>query len=287
MMKYKEIYDAAVSSLKAADVPEAGLDARLLLEYVCDTDRNTLLAHPERPVSEAEQLRFEKLINKRAMRIPLQHLIGSCEFMGLDFTVSEDVLVPRQDTECLVEEAMRYIEDGMAVLDMCTGSGCILISLMKYKNDLIGVGCDMSEAALNIAVRNADRLGVDAVFLRGNMFEALREKQEIPKKFDVIVSNPPYIRSDAIPTLMEEVRDHEPHMALDGGEDGLGFYRIIADEAKPYLTNYGRVFMEIGYDQKEEVMQLMKNAGYSNVEAYEDYAGNPRVVQASWINHDL
>jgi len=280
MEMYRDVYIKGTRFLEEAGIPDANIDARLLLEYVCKTDRNTLLAHPDRAISEAEEREYFSLIDKRRTHLPLQHITGSQDFMGLTFSVDGRVLIPRQDTECLVEEALTYIEDGMRVLDVCTGSGCILLSIMNYRR-VEGVCSDYSEDAIAVAKDNATRLGLEPVFVIGDMFDGLGDKYT--GYFDVVVSNPPYIRSDIIPTLMDEVQNHDPMMALDGGEDGLDFYRILAAQSHKYLSNYGRVYFEIGYDQGEAVSELLKNAGFSNVEVISDYSGNDRVVTGKYI----
>lgn len=281
-MIYREIFNKGRAALQENNIDSPDVDAKILLEFVCKTDRNTLFAHPDMEVSEEEWRQYTELIQKRCMRIPLQHLTGSQNFMGIDFIVDKNVLVPRQDTECLVEEALTYVEDGMRVLDMCTGSGCILLSLMNYRH-IEGVGCDKSAEALEVAKRNADLLELEPVLLQGDMFDTLSDNKEYEKHFDVIVSNPPYIRTSVISTLSEEVKDHDPLMALDGGEDGLDFYRIIARESCRYLTNYGRIFLEIGYDQKEDIIRILTQEGFSDVKVIDDYAGNPRVAVAKYI----
>ena len=221
-MEYRSLYALGKEKLAAAGIPEADLDARLLLEYVCHTSRNDLLVHGDREVAETEQQAYEQLLAKRAEHIPLQQLTGEQEFMGLTFLVNEHVLIPRQDTEVLVEEVMKNLHDGFRILDLCTGSGCILLSLLHYSNDCSGVGADLSEEALEVARKNAEQLGESsALFVQGDLFAP------VEGKFEIIVSNPPYICSDVIPTLMEEVREHEPMQALDGGADGLDFYRKI------------------------------------------------------------
>lgn len=280
-MTYAEVYAEGVFALEQAGIEEAKLDARLLLEYVCHTTRQDLLAHGDREVTEDNVENYRALFKKRAAHVPLQHLTGVQEFMGLEFAVNGDVLVPRQDTEILVEEAMRFLHDGMRILDVCTGSGCILLSLLHYSNGCEGIGLDISEKALAVAKENAKRLGISEVsFGQGDLFEGLLDE----KKFDMIVSNPPYIRSDVIPGLMEEVRDFEPAEALDGGEDGLVFYRRIIEEAPRHLIGGGMLFFEIGYDQAEAVTSLMKNAGFRDVEVVRDFAGNDRVVYGTSLH---
>ena len=275
-MNYRKLYETGKDRLEKAGIQEAALDARLLLEEDCGTDRNTLLAHGDRAVTEEEETQFRIFIERRSTHEPLQQITGWQEFMGLRFSVTEDVLVPRQDTETLVEEVMRYLRDGMEILDVCTGSGCILLSLLRYSNGCRGVGCDISEKALAVAGQNAKELGISAQFIQSDLFES------IEGRFEYIGSNPPYIRKDMIPTLMEEVRDHEPLIALDGGEDGLDFYRKITREATEHLYSGGMLFFEIGYDQGEAVKLLMEEEGYEEVTVSQDLAGLDRVVYGTF-----
>ena len=281
-MNYSELIRHGTDVLSAAGIPEAALDARLLLEFITGHDANTFYAHPETAVSEAEEAGYGRLLAKRAERIPLQHLTGRCGFMGIDFRVSGKVLIPRQDSECLVEEAMRYVTDGSSILDLCTGSGCLLLALMHYKNGCTGTGVDISEDALAVAADNLAMLeecgglnGGQARFLAGDLYDALPGENHT---FDYIISNPPYIRSADIETLAPEVRDHDPRIALDGGEDGLAFYRRIAAGAPAHLARGGMIFLEIGYDQAGEVSQILADAGFKNIEVIRDYGDNDRVV---------
>lgn len=279
-MTYRELYEEGKGALAAAEIGEADLDARLLLEFVCGTDRNTLLVYGDREVTVEEETAYRALLAGRADRIPLQQLTGMQNFMGLDFCVNEHVLTPRQDTEILVEEVLRNLHDGMRVLDMCTGSGCILISLLHYSNNCTGVGADISAEALEVAKENAGRLlkkmsaelPAEIEFVQSDLFE------HITGQFDVIVSNPPYIQTSVIDTLMPEVRDHEPRLALDGSEDGLLFYREIVGESSRYLKQGGMLFFEIGYNQGEAVSRLMEQAGFLEVQVIKDYGGLDRVV---------
>ena len=274
-MNYREYYELGRKLLAEAGVEEAALDARRLLEHSCHTDRNTLLVHGDREVASREADTYLQLIGQRAERIPLQHLTGTQDFMGLEFTVNHHVLIPRQDTEILVEAAMKELHDGMRILDMCTGSGCILISLLHYSNGCSGVGADISGDALEVAEANAGRIlgGAGQVsFIRSDLFE------EVEGRFDMIVSNPPYIRTEVIEGLMPEVRDHEPRQALDGTADGLYFYRGIVQECGEHLERGGRLYFEIGHDQAEEVSELMERAGFVEIEVVRDYAGLDRVV---------
>ena len=271
-MNYRELYDYGRERLRKANIPEAELDARLLLEEVCGTDRNYLLVHGEQPVAGEQQSSFFAWIEKRSRHIPLQHILGCQEFMGLRFKVTKDVLIPRQDTETLVEEVMRGLHDGFHILDLCTGSGCILLSLLHYSNHCAGTGSDVSEAALKVAEENARALGQKAEFVRSDLFE------NISGEYEVIVCNPPYIPTGEIPGLMEEVREHDPRSALDGGEDGLCFYKKIIAQAGDYLTPGGRLYFEIGCSQAEALSGLMKAAGYREVNVCRDLSGLDRVV---------
>lgn len=271
-MEYETLYRLGIKRLKETHIEEAELDARLLLEEICGTDRNYLLVHGKEPVTKEQYSCYVNYIEERSHHVPLQHILGYQEFMGLHFSVTPDVLIPRQDTETLVEEVMRNLHDGMHILDMCTGSGCILLSLLKYSNDCVGVGVDLSEKALLVAEGNARALGIRADFVQSNLFE------NVTGRYEFIVSNPPYIPSRVIPTLMEEVREHDPLMALDGKEDGLYFYRKIIRQAGEYLCLGGMLFFEIGCGQAADVSELMKKAGYKEVTVCKDLSGHDRVV---------
>lgn len=281
-MTYRECYEQGCRTLQAAGIEEAALDARLLLEAVCGTDRNDLLVHGEQPVAPEAEEKYLNWIRQRAEHIPLQQLTGEQGFMGLTFSVNEHVLIPRQDTEILVEEVLKELHDGMRVLDMCTGSGCILLSLLHYSNDCEGLGVDLSAEALEVAGRNVLKVltpekAEHAHFLQSDLFE------KVEGKFEIIVSNPPYIASAEVEKLMPEVRDHEPRMALDGTEDGLFFYRRIIEEAGKHLVSSGMLFFEIGYDQGQAVSELMRTEGYCDVQVVQDYAGLDRVVFGTYV----
>ena len=280
-MTYKEVYEYGKQKLIDAGIEDAVLDARLLLEYICHTDRNELIVHADCQRSSMEEQFYKIVIEKRASHIPLQHITGEQEFMGLTFQVNEHVLIPRQDTEILVEEVMRHLSDGMRILDICTGSGCILLSLLKYSNECEGVGIDISSDALRVAQENAQRLQLDATFLEGDLFLPLKSFQSSKTSdtlFDIIVSNPPYIETKVIDTLMPEVRLHEPVSALDGGEDGLYFYRKIVAEAPRFMRKGAYLFFEIGCAQAQTVAMFMQEAGFVQIEVLKDYAGLDRVV---------
>ena len=278
-MTYRECYAYGCEILEKAQIADAKLDARLLLEFVCHTTQHDLILNGSRPLSEMQQVEYEALIAKRSQRIPLQHITGEQEFMGFVFQVNEHVLIPRQDTEILVEEVLNVLKPGMKVLDMCTGSGCILLSLLALTKDCEGIGADISVNALKVAKENLKSISaqcgrkLSAKFVESNLFE-----QFVQEKFDVIVSNPPYIASAVIETLEPEVRLHEPTSALDGTEDGLYFYRKIVTDSKNFLKKGGALLFEIGHDQGEAVAELMRAAGFTEVRVKKDYAGLDRVV---------
>uniref|UniRef100_UPI00402586F1 peptide chain release factor N(5)-glutamine methyltransferase n=1 Tax=Acetatifactor sp. TaxID=1872090 RepID=UPI00402586F1 len=284
-MTYRECYEQGCRTLQAAGIEEATLDARLLLEAVCGTDRNDLLVHGEQPVMPQAEEKYLHWIRQRAEHIPLQQLTGEQDFMGLTFSVNEHVLIPRQDTEILVEEVLKELHDRMRILDMCTGSGCILLSLLHYSNDCEGLGVDLSAETLEVAGQNVLKVltpekAEHAHFLQSDLFE------KVEGKFEIIVSNPPYIASAEVEKLMPEVRDHEPRMALDGTEDGLHFYRRIIKEAGKHLVNSGMLFFEIGYDQGQAVSELMRAGGYREVQVVQDYAGLDRVVLGTYCERN-
>lgn len=270
-MTLSELYKEGKEQLLASHIREWELDAWYLLEHVSGCTRNEYYLRPEREIKEDTVCRYRELIRKRSLHIPLQYLTGTQEFMGFSFKVNEYVLIPRQDTEILVEEAVKYIGPGMKILDMCTGSGCILLSILKLVRGVDGTGVDVSKEALQVAEENRKRLDVQAAFVQSNLFEHVRGE------FDCVLSNPPYIPSGVVDLLMEEVRDYEPGLALDGGEDGLYYYRLILQQTLKYLKAGGMIFLEIGYDQAEAVMTLMEK-DYFNIRVVKDLSGLDRVV---------
>lgn len=276
----KQLYKVGTVKLAEEGIEEFSLDAWYLLEYVTGVSKAMYFAEPERTVSEENADRYIDCIRRRAAHIPLQHITGEQEFMGYPFCVNEHVLIPRQDTEILVEEAIQIMRPKMKILDMCTGSGCIVLSILKmckekyYMTDLQGIGADVSEEALKVARENSRRLEVPVTWIQSDLFAKIPEEE----KYDVIVSNPPYIETAVIDTLQEEVRLHDPYIALDGKEDGLYFYRRIISEADKYLKPQGKLMFEIGCDQAEAVEELMKNAGYEQITVKKDLAGLDRVV---------
>lgn len=281
-MKYRELFDLGKKILEDANITDAPLDARFLLESICKTSYNDLLVHGERDVSKDNEELYLDYVNKRKNHIPLQYITGVQEFMGLEFHVNENVLIPRQDTEILVEEVLKQIQDGSRILDMCTGSGCILISLLYYSKCCEGVAIDISNEAICLAKENAKRIlsqkksDIVYEFLTSDLFD------KVDGKFDIIVSNPPYIRSDMIPELMEEVCEHEPFIALNGYEDGLYFYREIIRESRHYLKNGGQLYFEIGFDQAEDVSVLLESCGYKEITVRKDLAGLDRIVSGKF-----
>lgn len=280
-MKLYELLAEGEKRLKAAGIAEYAVDAYELLELAGAFNRSYYLLNKQEQVLDELRVKYLDYIDTRAKHIPLQHISHRQCFMGLDFYVDESVLIPRYDTEVLVDRILKLVDSfareeaakELEVLDMCTGSGCIGISIAKLSQMKVQVDCaDLSEAALGVAKKNAEKIGVEVNFIQSDLFT------NIDKKYDIIVSNPPYIRSQVIPTLMEEVREHEPMMALDGSEDGLLFYRKIVAAAVMHQKEGGYLFFEIGHDQGEAVKALMEAAGYINTEIIKDLAGLPRVV---------
>ena len=278
-MTAQEWLRKAADSLRAAGIADADSDAWILFSHVTGMSRMDYSLDRNRSLDEDGVRRLEILLDKRKQRIPVQQLTGEAWFMGYSFRVNEHVLIPRMDTETLVEAVLIRLarvpaaEDGARrVLDMCTGSGCILLSLLKEVSELSGTGADISEEALKVARENAARLDCEAQFIKSDLWE------NIEGTYQIIVSNPPYIVREVISTLDEEVKDHEPMLALDGGEDGLDFYRKIIADAHRFLAPKGLLAFEIGYDQGQALMELLKQAGYMNIEILTDLAGLDRVA---------
>lgn len=272
-MTYKQAGQKGEELLQKAGVMDAKIDAWLLLEMVAKIDRSFYFAHADEEVEPEALTEYERVLEKRAERVPLQYITGEQEFMGMTFKVNSNVLVPRQDTETLVEETLKVIEPQMEVLDLCTGSGCILLSILKNAPFVHGMGSDISKQALLVAKENAKLHGLEADWVRSNLFDNLTGP------YDVIASNPPYIARGEIPSLMPEVAQFEPMEALDGGMDGLDFYRKITEEAPRYLKENGYLLFEIGFDQGQKVGDLMREAGFTDVTVIQDLAQNDRVVR--------
>ena len=285
MQTLESLLKKGTTILKDNGLEEAGLDAWLLLEYKTGKNRAYYFAHGDEPVSDETAAEYLELIGRRAGHIPVQQLTHQAFFMGYEFYVNENVLIPRQDTETLVEEGLKCLEDveKPEILDMCTGSGCILISLLLERQDAHGVGVDVSPEALEVAKENASLLNVEnrADFVESDLFSAPYFCEKGGKeggKYDILISNPPYIATEEIETLMEEVRLHDPRKALDGMEDGLYFYRKITEEAGEYLKPGGWLLYEIGCTQGEAVSEMLRNAGFEKVQVVKDLPGLDRVV---------
>lgn len=270
-MTIEDLVAKGIKELESTNVPESQINVMYLLEYTLHINRMEYLMNKQREVTKEEEETFFSAISIRKNRVPLQHITGEQEFMGFFFLVNEHVLIPRQDTEILVEEAVKLAK-GRRILDMCTGSGCIILSMEQLCEPQYAMGVDISTDALAVAKENGRRLNSKVKWLQSDLFD------KVSGKFDVIVSNPPYIERDEIPKLMEEVRCHEPAMALDGGEDGLDFYRRIIIESGEHLELGGYLCFEIGYNQGEAVYSLMEKAGFQKCQVVKDLAGLDRVV---------
>ncbi len=270
----KENLEYAIKKLKENDIEECSLKAKLLLSYVLIKPKEFLIINEEKNLSEAEQEKFNRLLEQMIDNVPLQYLVNKQEFYGIEFFINENVLIPQPDTEILVEEVINISnrENKKEILDMCTGSGAIAIALSKNIKNANIIATDISDKALEIAKKNDKENKVN--FIKSDMFENLKNK-----KFDVIVSNPPYIKTDIIKTLSKEVQK-EPMLALDGGKDGLNFYRIIINDADKHLNSNGYLCLEIGDDQKEEIIQLLKQKKYKEIYSKKDLSGNDRIVVA-------
>jgi len=280
------IGEALKSSVKKLEgrVDTPILDAQVILGHVLKVDRLYLITNRDRKLTNEEYRAFQDMIEKRLNGVPVQYIVKNQEFMGFDFYVEEGVLIPRPDTEILVEKVLSYAVEKRryTIVDIGTGSGAISISLGRYIRDSYIYAIDIEDKAIGIAKKNAERLGVinKIEFLKGSIFEPL-EGLGLHGKVDILVSNPPYIPSREIDKLQIEVSRYEPRIALDGGEDGLDFYREIIDKAHVYLKPGGLLALEIGYDQGERVTELLKRKGcYNSIEITKDLAGFDRVVTA-------
>lgn len=295
-MTYRELMDLGMEKLSGStvlvlDEEDVQSDCWWLFSAACHMDRPGFFLKKNELALEEEGTLFLEWIRRRRDGEPVAYILGEWEFMGLPFKTTSAVLIPRQDTETLVEAAIERAAQMIReqdlkqfrILDMCTGSGCILISLMVYLKkqfpsiELIGTAVDLSEEALNVAHQNASINHVSIEFLKGNMFEALQDKE---RQYDLIVSNPPYIDAPQMKTLPVDVAHFEPEMALAGGEDGLCFYRILAEKSAAYLAEGGYFFWEIGEEQADSTKQLIeKENGIYFIQCLKDYGGNDRVVE--------
>ncbi|MGM0369941.1 MAG: peptide chain release factor N(5)-glutamine methyltransferase [Bacillota bacterium] len=281
-LNIKEILDKTVDFFKKADIAQPRLDAEVLLADLLGMERINLYVNFDRPLKKEEVDQYRELILKRKQGIPVAYLVAKKEFMGLDFQVSDDVLIPRPETEHLVEIILERIANSdleqLEIADIGTGSGAIIISIAKLAEKSIkGLGIDISEASLKVAQENAKRLAVNeqVEFKQGDLLTPIEEKM------DIIVSNPPYIPSDEMDDLQQEVQQ-EPDLALDGGSDGLDYYRKITKGAKDKLKQDGLLVFEVGIKQSQEVATLLKKSGYSNIKVREDYSEIERVVLANY-----
>ena len=289
LITFGQILEIGIKTLKQANIHDAERDANLLLQYMMHEDNRFIFLHRNDGTDESHADEYFSLIDRRAAGEPLQYITGSQEFMGHEFEVNESVLIPRQDTETVVEFAIEQagkMKKCGSVLDMCCGSGAIAVSMAKALPKADVTACDCSEEALETAKRNAVKNGVEkhVDFKKTDMFEIEKRGKvtHIKGKFDMIISNPPYIPRAVIDTLQPEVRDHEPMLALDGGYDGLDFYRIIARDACGHMKKNGMLIMEIGHDQGEAVTGLLRDmCAYADVEVHKDLAGHDRIVSCT------
>ena len=291
----KELINIGTKQLRDAGVADAEIDAKELYCFMQHMDRTALMLRWQEVLQDNQCEAYFDLIERRASRVPLQHITGSQEFMGLPFEVNEKVLIPRQDTETMVEDALELMEKGTLrgqeytdglkkggdVLDLCCGSGAIGVSIAKMARGTHVTCSDLSKEALEVAEKNARLNGCKSVkFVESDMFAAFCGRLG-KKKFNLIISNPPYIPPSVIEELEPEVRDHEPRMALDGGQDGLDFYRIIAEQAPEHLKKGGVLMLEIGFDQKEAVKGLLQETGrFEKIIGLTDLTGKDRIICA-------
>ena len=264
--------------LKQLNIVDNEVDAWQLMSYSFNISRSQYYMNLDKELTKEEYSAYMDLIRLRGEHIPLQYITGEQDFMGLTFMVTRDVLIPRFDTEILVEEILK-VSKGKDILDICTGSGCIILSLSKLGNIKSGVGVDISEKALAIAKKNGENLEAPVTFIKSDIFS------NVSGKYDIIVSNPPYIPTKDIADLMDEVRIHEPFIALDGLEDGLYFYRKIIDDLPKFLKPNGEVYFEIGHDQGEKVSELLRAKKFTDIKVIKDLAKLDRVVKATYSNY--
>lgn len=273
-MRINELIKVGVKRLKEKEIEEPVLKMRLLVASALNKNKEYIIAHGE---DEIDSLKLEEIYSKMSKLeeyLPIQYITNKQEFMKLKFFVNENVLIPRSDTEILVEEIIQnYKNEKVKILDLCTGSGCIAISLKKYIENSKIYAIDISEEALKVAKQNAINNEADITFLKSDIFSNIKEE-----KFDVIVSNPPYIKTEVINNLDKEVKK-EPLIALDGGNDGLYFYKKIIEEGYKFLNENGTIFFEIGYDQKDEIINIVKNdTKYEVVKTKKDLGNNDRII---------
>lgn len=286
-MTFDELLKEGITRLEAAGVPEAGHDAYALMEAAGGPDRTHFPLVRGEEVSDGVVFMFDAYVGVRSNRIPLQHILGEAWFRGLPFTVDEDVLIPRPDTETLVEAVLREAKTFSAppsLLDLCTGSGAVAVSLAVEGDFASVTASDISHEAVNIARENAAKNGVEEkiLFAEGDLFRAKTksEKSLSRRSYDIICANPPYVPTAEIDELEPEVRDHDPLLALDGGADGLDFYRRLAKDAPAHLNAGGKILLEIGCEQGADVIRIFAEAGWREGRVEQDFAGRDRVFSA-------
>lgn len=272
-MTIKELINKANKTLDENNIEECYLKTRILLSKLLNQSKEYLVIYQDKEVESEIEEKFWFQINKLKNNIPIQYIINEQEFMGINFFVDENVLIPQPDTEVLVEEVLLKIKCNDKILDLCTGSGAIGISIAKKANNVSVDLLDISEKALEVAKKNAQKNNVNVNIIHSNLFN------EVKSKYNIIVSNPPYIESQVIKNLSLEVQK-EPVIALDGGEDGLDFYRIIANKASNFLEKDGILALEIGYNQKIAVKKILEKYGYKNIYSKKDYGNNDRIILA-------
>ena len=274
---YRKLFAKALDLLKSSGIENVEYDIKAILTDTFGLDLNKFILDMDNEFEPDKDLEAKYLsrIEKRKMHIPLQYIINKQNFYGLDFYVDESVLIPRYDTENIVDRIVKDCKENkcLSVLDLCTGSGCIAVSLKKCGFEKV-YAADISDKALAVAKHNAKLNNADIIFLQSDLYE------NFPKeiRFDIIVSNPPYISTDEIARIEKQVRDFEPKLALDGGRDGLDFYKKIINLSKNFLNNKGRLYLEIGYDQSKDVVDLAKKEGYDNIVIIKDLSGRDRGV---------
>ena len=261
------------AELTGAGVPEPKSDAWLLFSDVTGMDKNAFYLREKEELEEEKEKKLNRLTEERKKRIPVQYLTGKADFFGLTFEVNRNVLIPRMDTEILVEEILNSLGPGQSLLELCTGSGCIAVSVKKNRPDVSVTASDISKEALAVAEKNGEKLGAEVQWAWSDLFSEIREK------YDMIAANPPYIETEEIETLEPEVRDFEPRLALDGDRDGLSFYRRILSEAGDHLNPGGKLLVEIGAAEKDAVSRLFREVGFKEIRVINDLAGKPRVVK--------
>ncbi|MCB2306379.1 peptide chain release factor N(5)-glutamine methyltransferase [Clostridium estertheticum] len=281
----QEVLLESYGILKKVNIESYLLDSQLLLGKVLKKDKLFIMINRDIKISIEQENEFFRLIQIRKNKMPIKYILGECEFMGMNFIVKSGVLIPRPDTEILVEEVIKHVkEKGLTqICDVCTGSGAIGISIAEFIKEALVTLCDISEDALAVAKLNIERfkLSKRINIERSDLLQVAINQH---KKFEVIVSNPPYIKKEVIPTLMDDVKGYEPFIALCGGEDGLDFYRRITKESILVLEKGGLLAFEIGYDQKEAVTDILIKSGFNNIECIKDLSGNDRVIKAKLVD---